>query len=91
MMRALLGMSLPFHTLLSDYMQPFTLSATIRAHFPLSVSLHPAQLHYPMEHSLALLASTSSSSTLDVSQGNIRQSTASSNSNSTFDNPDSLL
>lgn len=92
-MRAILcGMSfLPFYTLLSDYTQPFASAATTRAHPPPSVSMHPAHLCYPMEHSLAPLALTPSSSILDVSQGNMRKSTMSSNSNFTFDTPASLV
>ncbi|KAG1766845.1 hypothetical protein EV702DRAFT_1203976 [Suillus placidus] len=47
--------------------------------------LRPTHLRRPMEHSLA--PSTPSSSTLNASQSNIRKSTASSNSNSTFGTP----
>ncbi|KAG2096116.1 uncharacterized protein F5147DRAFT_717274, partial [Suillus discolor] len=47
--------------------------------------LRPAHLRRPMEHSLA--PSTPSSSTLNASQSNIRKSTASSNSNSSFGTP----
>ncbi|KAG1823941.1 uncharacterized protein BJ212DRAFT_709870 [Suillus subaureus] len=47
--------------------------------------LRPAHLRRPTEHSLA--PSTPSSSTLNASQSNIRKSTASSNSNSTFGTP----
>lgn len=47
--------------------------------------LRPVHLRRPMEHSLA--PSTPSSSTLNASQGNIRKSTASSNSNSSFGTP----
>ncbi|KAG2740707.1 hypothetical protein P692DRAFT_20753836 [Suillus brevipes Sb2] len=47
--------------------------------------LRPAHLRRPMEHSLA--PSTPSSSTLNASQSNMRKSTASSNSNSTFGTP----
>ncbi|KAG1753392.1 hypothetical protein EDB19DRAFT_1903050 [Suillus lakei] len=47
--------------------------------------LRPGHLRRPTEHSLA--PSTPSSSTLNASQSNIRKSTASSNSNSTFGTP----
>lgn len=47
--------------------------------------LRPAHLRRPTEHSLT--PSTPSSSTLNASQSNIRKSTASSNSNSTFGTP----
>ncbi|KAG2130846.1 uncharacterized protein EDB93DRAFT_1255739 [Suillus bovinus] len=47
--------------------------------------LRPAHLRRPMEHSFT--PSTPSSSTLNASQSNIRKSTASSNSNSTFGTP----
>ncbi|KAG1844833.1 hypothetical protein DFJ58DRAFT_717588 [Suillus subalutaceus] len=47
--------------------------------------LRPAHLRRPTEHSIA--PSTPSSSTLNASQSNIRKSTASSNSNSTFGTP----
>jgi hypothetical protein len=74
-------------SVLSPYLMIHSLSHRLQRHEHTfhHPYLRPTHLRRPMEHSLA--PSTPSSSTLNASQSNIRKSTASSNSNSTFGTP----